>query len=367
MVFRRSPASCGSRRISTQSITQGKACELLTSGDLLGFEPVPDSFQPVGLKDGKIGVRESDTATGTSCSAVDSSTGESLVLTIGPKAARQGHSLVATSASLDVALKQGAKVSATMELGGVVAGTAVLECGVNADCGPDSGVSDHVRWPIGSATDGIVFDTLTLEAVAGSFSLSGGADGVVSPETGIAGHAGASIFELVDAVDCNESVTFTPGENVQSSKWKRLDNLTTDCTAYPYTTATGTDAAGPFAHFGMPGDADPDAQAVWEVTFVYSGKTPTALFAFDETNGIIAPVESFTPLGACNPADVTTSGARDGWAPTADYAYGNLDVDVESGAVVGYACLLDTQTANVKSVKTVTFTAYVLGDAGFRY
>jgi hypothetical protein len=350
---------------TTQSITQDKACELSTSGDLLAFEPVPDTFQPVGLKDGKIGVRDSGTATGTSCSSVDSSSGESLIIAIGPKAARGGHSLIATSASLDVALKQGAKVSATMELAGTPTGTAVLECGVTADCGPDSGVNDHVRWPIGSSTDGVVFDTLVLEALVGSFSLSGGADGVVSPETGIENHAGASIFELVDAVDCNESVTFTPGENVQSSKWKRLDNLGTDCTAYTYTTATGTDAAGPYAHFGVAADADPDAQALWEVTFVYSGKTPTALFAFDETNGIIAPVEAFTALGACNPADVTTSGARDGWVPTPDYAYGNLDV--ENNTVVGFACLLDTRTANVKGVKTVTFTAYVLGDAGMRY
>ena len=353
---------------TTQSITQDKACELSTSGDLLAFEPVPDTFQPVGLKDGKIGVRESDTATGTSCSSVDSSASESLVIAIGPKAAREGHSLIATSASLDVALKQGAEVNATMKLAGATTGTAVLECGVTADCGPDSGVNDHVRWSIGSSTDGVVFDTLVLEAVVGSFSLSGGADGVVSPETGIENHAGASIFELVDAVDCNESVTFTPGENVESSKWKRLDNLgTTDCTAYTYTTATGTDGAGPYAHFGVAAGADPDAQALWEVTFVYSGKTPTALFAFDEVSGIIAPVDAFTPLGACNPADVTTSGARDGWVPEDGYAYGNLDIDDESGAVVGFACLLDTQTANVMGTKTVTFTAYVYGDAGMRF
>jgi len=355
-----------------QTLTEGKGCELEsdsvppgTGAELLRFSSADPASPGPGLKDGSIGVRESDTATGTSCAAVDAP-GESLVLTIGEDAAKDGLSLIATSVSLDIARKQDAVVTATTMLGGQTTGTYTLpECGDGADCGPDSGVNDHVRWTISDSSDNVVFDTLTLTATAGSFSLSGGADGVVSSSE-ITGYEGASVFELVDALGCGDTATFEASSEVPSSSWKRLDNLSTDCAAYLYTTESGNES-GPYAHFGITSDFDSDAQAVWKVEFVYSGKTPTPLFAFDETPGELAPIEYFEPLGECNPDDVTIDGPQDGWSPTADADYGFGNLDVEGGNVVGFACLLDTDTSNVKGTKTVTFTAYVYGDAGMRF
>ena len=140
---------------------------------------------------------------GTSCYQV-AAPSESLELGLGQGLRTAiGADAVATSAYLDVELKGSARVLATALLGGVVVGTYEVQsgssigkptvadhtpfaCTSSSDSGPDSGVNDNCRWPVSApswtgADDGVFFDTLTLKALVGSFSLEGGADGAVLP------------------------------------------------------------------------------------------------------------------------------------------------------------------------------------------
>ncbi len=340
-----------------QPLSELSACGLGTSGDLLGFDSIPDDFGP-GLKDGRIGVRESATATGTSCAAVDSSASESLVLTINAQSG--GHGFLATSASLDLSLKQGAVVTATAALGSQTE-DFTLECGVTADCGPDSGTNDHVRWDISDSTDDVVFDTLTLTAESGSFSLSGGADGVVS-STGIVGYEGASVFELVDAVGCGDTVDLPSSADVSSSTWQRLNSG--DCTPYVYEASTGTAKGHTYAHFQKPLDVGTDGLVIWTTTVSYKGnKVPTPEFAFDPTpDATYDDLKRYWfDLTECDDSVVTISGnASAGYSAT-------VDEEVLAGAPYygNYACLVDTVAPPKTGI--ATFTAFVVGDAGMRF
>ena len=71
-------------------------------------------------------------------------------------------------------------------------GAVRYSCNLSPDSGADSNVSDNCRWPISTPSwtgdDGLAFDTLKLDALAGSFSLEGGSDGIVPlPAHGVSG------------------------------------------------------------------------------------------------------------------------------------------------------------------------------------
>ncbi len=96
-----------------QLLSAGKGCSFGHGGDgLLAISASPDRLG-VGFANGSIGVREKSTSSGTSCSAVDWAAGESLTLKLGTGS---GGSLVAMSASLDIDLKQNARILATATL-----------------------------------------------------------------------------------------------------------------------------------------------------------------------------------------------------------------------------------------------------------
>jgi hypothetical protein len=365
--------------LSDQEMTPEKNCALGTTPTLLDFAGAP-SDRP-GLRDGSIGVREKGKANGVSCGQVDSAYGESLTLELGSTVTGEG--LAAVAASLDVDLKQNAAVLATATYGDlssqfallsgsadssdVPAGAVVTPCNADsADSGTDNGVNDNCRWPIGDASttgsnQAIYFDSLTLTALSGSFSLEGGADGAVGvgemPDY-IAGSTSVddgygSVIELAQVLDCGQTAPTFSGTGVSASSWQRLDDRSTEaCTPYAYTSEAGTDDQGPFAHFRLSPDAADDAQAVWSTQFPYSGPVPDLRFAFDAPDGSAGPFVT--------PDDCADVGIE--WDGQTLMSPGDPTPD-ESG---NFACLLSTTTGNSKGDKTVTFTVYVLGDAWMR-
>ncbi|MDF3043922.1 MAG: hypothetical protein K0R30_150 [Ornithinibacter sp.] len=380
---------------SPQVLSGGKACSLNEGGaGLLDFSSTPAS-PGVGFSGGGIGVREKTTSSGTSCAAVDAAKAESLTLTLGNGVG----SLVAMSASLDIDLKQSARILASASLStdpagtppalfelqsGVnigatpTAGATVFTCNNPADSGPDSGANNNCRWEISAPTwtrvsadplqpglseDGVQFDTLTLTALAGSFSLMGGADGPVAdpafplpqylgadqdPNTNDVSIVGASIFELVEGeLDCGETATLS---GPIASSWTRLQDFTGgDCQPFPYSSRTGTDDEGAFAEFTKPLDYQTAAHALWTTTFVVgAGNTiPPIRVYLDRADG--TQIE-FSPLVAC-PDEYWVNGAFVGPSvqPTAPTA-----------------CLVDAVRGSGKLNKSVTYTAYIYGDAFMR-
>ena len=381
---------------SPQVLSGGKACSLNEGGaGLLDFSSTPSS-PGVGFSGGGIGVREKSTSSGTSCGAVDTAKAESLTLTLGNGVG----SLAAISASLDINLKQSARILATATLSTDPAGTepalfelqsganigvtptdgaTVFTCNNPADSGPDSGANNNCRWEISAPSwtrtshdpvntpalgeDGVQFDTLTLTALAGSFSLMGGADGPVDdpafplptyfgadddPDTDDVSISSASIFELVEGeIGCGETETLN---GAIASSWHRLQDFTGgDCQPFPYSSETGTDSEGQYAEFTKPLDFQTKAQALWTTTFVVgAGNTiPPIRVYLDQ---LVGPQLEFAPLDPC---------------PDAYFDNGTFKgPSLEPGAPT--ACLVSAVRGSGKLNKSVTYTAYIFGDAGMR-
>ena len=277
---------------------------------------------------GSIGVKEKKS--GVSCYQVNAVTTESLQIGLGTGitgATALGADAVATSAYLDVELKGGVRILATTSLKGITTGTFELqsgperftpvtagavesECNPSADSGADSNVSDNCRWAISAPSwlagdDGVVFDKLTLKALAGSFSLEGGADGSVLPAAPYA-TPNASILELAaDTVGCGGKTNTTPaaGETPEVTIY-RLDNVgTATCAPTPYTLNSGAR----FAQFLKPLTSQTSAQFVWEV----KGRLPIT-----SANTVLPDItiNYETPNGAGLSPDVTL-----GWCPDSTY------------------------------------------------
>ncbi len=244
---------------------------------------------------GSIGVKEKKT--GTSCYQVGAPS-ESLELGLGQGLRTAlGPGTVATSAYLDVELKGNARILATARLAGVVVGTFELQggnsvglppvattapfvCSGRADSGPDDHENDNCRWPISvpswtGADDGIYFDTLTLSALKGSFSVEGGADGSVLPPAPLSTPK-ASIVEIAaDTVTCGGSTetALAVGDKPEVTI-HRLDNVgTTPCAAVPYSLSTAANSA----RFLKPLNIQPTAQFVWDVTSLFPSTASTTV------------------------------------------------------------------------------------------
>jgi hypothetical protein len=341
---------------------------------LVEFTPSAGS-QGVGLSAGSIGVREKKNAAGTSCSAVDTASNESLTLTL-----QSGvGGLVAGSASLDINLKQSAQILATAKRNGVQVGryelrsgttidnpvsvpggpTTLFTCNNPADSGPDNGTSNNCRWEISAPSwtsiteDGVVFDSLELKAYNGSFSLMGGADGFVDdPADPMPAYFGsdqdASVFELVDGtVTCGQTVQLRTSDTVLKSEWTRQDNFgNTPCVAYPYSSSSGVDSNGKsYVEIVKPDDFQPDSQATWVTTGTYTGGTiPTP--TMDLTGDTIGAF----PLLAC-PAD---------WYDSS----GVFQISLAAPDTNPFACLISVAKGKGGgSVKTAIYSVYVFGDA----
>ncbi|MCV2393279.1 hypothetical protein OEB99_03070 [Actinotalea sp. M2MS4P-6] len=343
----------------SQTLVSDNSCALTATGSaLLGFSAVPGGSAYVGYRAGGLGVRESLTANGQSCAMVDFSSGESITVQLG--SALSGY--VFTAAALDVELKHDASVAATAYLGTTAVGTFTLDsgssssgvtCNALADSGPDAGTLDHCRWDISGGTSGVpmMFDSLTLTATAGSFSLDGGSDGAVPVDTwaGFASPETSSFFDLAPVIDCGETATLPSSGKVLTSSWKRYDDLASGglCEPYPYSASTGVSSTGtPYAEFLKPADTE-TAQAVWTTTFVIpTGKLPTPTLDFG--SGPVA-------LAACPDGLYSGGVINQSLVPTTD-----LDAGV---AGQQYGCVISASKTNAYApLKAATFTIYLLGD-----
>ena len=135
---------------TTQTLTTNTSCAMNQGGkSLVEFIPSAGS-QGVGLSAGSIGVREKKNASGTSCSAVDTASKESLTVSL-----RSGvGGKVAAAASLDINLKQSARILATATLSTSPAGTPPalfeLQSGTSIGTTPTAGADGvHVQQPRG--------------------------------------------------------------------------------------------------------------------------------------------------------------------------------------------------------------------------
>jgi hypothetical protein len=327
---------------------------------------------------GSIGVKEKKS--GTSCYRVDSATTESLDLQLGAAlTGSSGGKAIASSAFLDLEMKQSARILATAKLGGKtkatfevqsgatvglpgIASTPPSKCTGSADSGPDSGTGDNCRWAISmpswlGADDGIFFDELVLKAVSGSFSLEGGADGSYSP-AGVA-PVDASIIEVTDAVlNCGQKTqTIAAAGDAPQVYVTRLGNLdATPCELVPYTIQNGPG----FAQFLKPLGSQVTAQFVWDIIWSFDHTTSTTRLpevTIDYESG--AP-ENPTTLGWCPNPQYDTTGTFTGLAggPGADQ-----DSTLDG---VQYACVISRSARAVDGDPDRVAShdqVYVYGDA----
>ena len=339
---------------------------------------------------GSIGVKEKKS--GVSCYQVNSPA-EKLRMTLGAGlAATLGYEAVASSAYLDVELKQNAQILATLTRGSqthyfaLYSGSTVSNpvpdglspgqlpashktvCSNSADSGADSGVNDNCRWPISAPSwtgpdDGILFDTMTLTALNGSFSLEGGSDGSVLPEAPLS-TPDASIIEVVDGVlDCGASTrTIAAAGDSPQVTVTRLDNADgSTCVAVPYHLG-----ADPFAaQFVKPLDSQTAAQFVWDVGW---SETPapgtTALGDVVIDYEYPAPGQESVTLGWCPADGYALSGAfvgYSGFPPSADQ-----EPDLPG---TQFACVVSRQAQPVRGSSRISVQdrVYVYGDAKLSY
>lgn len=382
----------------TQALGEAANCLLKTDESLLGI----DGYVGTATTDvasflaNSIGVAEKKT--GTSCYQAGAPA-ERLVLRLNPANVRGAlGALLASSAYLDVELKQGAEVLATARRGDAVVGRfelrsgssitspvplpggvtadAVFNCSTSADSGPDSGVNDNCRWPVSSpswlgANDDRYFDSLELRAVNGSFSLEGGADGAVpgpSPAPPAGYPTPSSFFELVTVSDgelgCQSATQTVSGSGAKPQVTvRRLDNANPaeTCTLVPYTLAN-LDAS---ARFLKPLDSQVTAQFVMDMVWtapITAMPLPVTRVDFESPDP-----RTDIPLGWC-PDPVYQSGGT--LVGIADPLTNPAAVDMDD-ALPGkqFACV-GTQSAQVVAgdpdTVTVTEQVYVLGDVFLR-
>jgi hypothetical protein len=396
----------GTTPVAVETLSGDKTCGVvLGSTRLLNLRGSLGGAFDEGLASyatGSIGVKEKKS--GTSCAQVNAPTNETLELKLGAATAGAFNAPALMSAAyLDLELKQSAQILATASRGGVDVGrfelrsgtsslpitpvvpdTAVAKCSNGADSGPDSGVGDNCRWAV-SAGDDISFDTLTLKAVQGAFSLEGGGDGLVTTKAvPLVGPAPAfpasnsSIIEVVDGYEgvlgCGDSTPLEPqAGDAPGVIVHRLNNVGgADCVQVPYFLGNGAQ----FAQFLKPLDTQTGAQFVWEVTWRLPYTATTSVLpqlTLDYETGSSVRVD----LGWC--PDATTLPVTAPWSGgynDAQLAATNpvLIPDQDDFAGKQFACVISREAEAVDGGAAGTADdyvqardfVYVLGDATMR-
>jgi hypothetical protein len=368
--------------LSTSSTKLVQDESLLT---ISGHAPGSTKPDAASLANGSIGAAEKKS--GTSCSEVDSPD-ETLTLALNP-AQVKGHTgpMVASSASLDLDLKGSVQLLATASLRGQPAGTFELNgpgfTGTNiagatlflcpattaADSGSDSGPNDNCRWPISDPSwlpdggDDHYFDTLVITTLSGSFSLEGGADGVVEPAPPAPFPAGSSVFELAEqyesVINCGETVEELAIEAGEPNiKVTRLgEGSEADCdVSVPYTLSNFFQKA----QFLKPLDAA--LQAEFRVEITWTAPAGTGPADLDATTIDFEEGEGEKPMAWCPAPAYDADGLLTGIAGTIS--------DMSGLDGTQFSCLA-TREASVErlgGVDTVTADEqiYLLGDAAWR-
>lgn len=278
-----------------QALVGDKRCQLVTDNSLLQVTGVVGSstVNQASMAVDSIGVAEK--TSGTSCSQVGADTAERLVLRLNP-ALREGvFAIQARAARLDVELKQSARILATASIGGPVGsgGTRVwtfdLQSGASigssrpvdvaadryslndtcltaADSGPDSRAGDNCMWSLVPSA-GVLFDTLELVPLTGSFSLEGGGDWQDPANR-------RSVLSLVPITDgdlcVGDSQTRTgtaSSPNVTVTRIDNADGSTGRCLPYRFTNGPQQ------AELLKPLTDQPAAQFIFDLTWTVASDT----------------------------------------------------------------------------------------------
>lgn len=268
---------------AVQPLTAGATCQpLATDGSLLGIAGTPGG---AALKYGSIGVIGAASPTKT-CTQVNGPT-ESLDLTInlgGP---------VASAAFLDMEVKGSSRIVATAKLAGNPVATYELQtgssigaatsaipssCRTNDDYGNDDHEDGNCRWAISTPTwlgpdDGVYFDSLSLVALKGAFSLEGGADSGAAKVTLPAPlPPKSSFFELAaDLIECGATSDAVGGGADAPVTFTRLGTNVDGSPCAPV--AFSLTSQGNQLHFTKPLNVQTGAQYVFDVTWTLTASS----------------------------------------------------------------------------------------------
>jgi hypothetical protein len=364
-------------------------CQLSSSGDpLLTFTGTVTgkAGNLASLKSGSIGV--GDRSSGSNCSRING-TNERLDLAL-----NLGRP-VATAAYLDVVVKGNARILATAYLTGnpnpvgrfeLRSGSArtqfddplatqTFRCVGTAD--DDDHEAEDCRWPISTPTwmgdDGINFDSLSIQALAGSVSLQGGTNGTVPPTppgAPIAFPARGSVFELADGVlGCEDTTSTIPAEGTAPQvSVKRLQNVAggPSCSPISYSLSHTANTVT----FLKPLALQTNAQFV--ISVVWSNPVPAGPATLTATTADFQAGSGPVPLGWC--ADPLFSGDGSGVGPGNTTLIGITNPaaqpDFEPVLLPGvqYACIGSSSTSVVlgsPNTLQVTEQIYLEGDITF--
>jgi hypothetical protein len=374
---------------SVQPLTSS-GCILSTDQSLLKISGyVSGNPTPTGFQGGDLGV--ADRATGQTCAQVNAPLERlDLQLALGKP--------VASSASLDMELKGSVRVLATATLKGQVVGqyelrsgdqattkvplpggatpTTVVVCNVGDSSGEDrarttseTSPRGHCRWPISSpswlgADDGIFFDTLSLQALKGAFSLDGGGDGLLpgAPPAPFPGKP--SLFEIApDIIGCGQTGDTLPGSlTAPQVTVTRIGNANAaeSCLPLAYTLTNGPG----FTRFLKPQNVQTSSQFVVNVSWTVPAGSPAQLpiTYVDYESGFGATALPWCPDPTFSDAGVLTGIENPLTSP--------LVVDQDSILTNKQFACVGTQSARVVNgapdTVTVTEQIYLLGDVLMR-
>lgn len=335
---------------------------------------------------GSIGVREKKS--GTSCSQVNSPPSEQLRLSLGAGVSGVvGSAALASSAYLDLELKQSARIVATLSLAGdtqasyelqsgstiglpPLTTTTAFPCNNPADSGPDSGVNDNCRWPISVPSwlgpdDGVFFDAITLKAVNGAFSLEGGGDGTVLPQSPTS-TPNASVIEVIEGTITCGGQTRTEAANADEPQVtvSRLGNVgTTSCAPVPY--ALSNESQG--AQFLKPLDSQTSAQFVWDLLWQFPQQPGSTSLPDLKIDYEIPAPGTTVDLGWCPDPAYGPGGQFLGYGAGLPASATDQEPDLDG---VQYACVISRDAQSLDGDPDVVGShdrVYVFGDAKMQW
>ena len=297
----------------TETLGRGQRCALTESGsDVINVASSPSGSDGTpGFGYGGIGVSSLNKRSGNACSQVNSDvnnagTDEALTLKLnGAATASVFGPGIAYNAQLDLEIKGNARLVITTKNGTATAGTFTVYSGTAAtgitpsatnilcnsgtsDTGPDSTSGDNCQVRFGAAvlasalpTD--FFDSLTIAAQAGSFSLEGGSD------WGTAASSNRTVFSLaavpdgiINCPDDNHAEELDPSYATWGIEVDRLANGDgSECVPLPYALITD----GTSATFLKPIDQEPTAQFVITLKHLGTTANPSSITQYDWQDG----------------------------------------------------------------------------------
>jgi len=394
------PPAGSTATAKTETLGRGSRCALTQTGaDVINFASFPSGADGTpGFGYGGVGVSSLNKRSGNACSQVNSDvdnsgTDESLtVLLNGPATTTIFGPGIAYGAQLDLEIKGNAKLVLTTKNGTATARTYTIYSGTavpaslgatdiacnsgTSDTGPDSTSGDNCQVRIGAASVAAAvpadyFDSMTIEAQAGSFSLEGGSD------WGAAAAANRTVFRLAAVPD---GIINCPADNhaekldASYATWGiEVDRMAngdgTSCVPLPYALVTD----GTSASFLKPIDQQPTAQFVITLKHLGTTANPPGIVQYDWEDGA-GPKD----LAKCG--DAYYSGVQGGVGDETDLAlivngaqpvidYAALKATVADASPLGgyqHACVFaqTSQALDGGSVLSIDYL-YLTGDIKF--